>query len=257
MPPLSDIQSNFARAVTQPGHQVPEGVTSHSGARPLKRFNVYRNNIAMALREILRGVYPVVSRLVGEEFFSALARAYIEKHPPRSPVLMEYGGAFPEFLESFKPVADLPYLADVARIEWAWHQAYYAQDAVPLTADDLSGTPERDIPNLRLACHPSLSIVTSKWPVLSIWQTNTEDETVKPVNLEQGGEDVLVLRPEMTVQVRRIPPGGAAFLAALLEGEALGRAADIASETAADFSFEANLAGLITSGAFVAYASTA
>ena len=127
MPPLSEMQSKFAAALMQADAPVPADITSHTGARPKKRFNVYRNNIYASLILVLEGRFPVVSRLVGAEFFTELARVFVELHPPRSPVLMEYGEGFGTFLQEFDPVDDLPYLGDVARIEWAWNVAVLSE----------------------------------------------------------------------------------------------------------------------------------
>src|SRR5680860_545523 len=99
MQPLNELQTGFARAVIDADAAVPPPVTSHTGRRPSKRFNVYRNNIHASLISVLQGRFPAVARLVGDEFFAALARVYISKQPPRSPILMEYGETFSRFLE--------------------------------------------------------------------------------------------------------------------------------------------------------------
>lgn len=156
------MQSLFAQALLDPQAQSP-AITNAAGGR----FNVYRNNYLITLRNALRSTFPAVERLVGEEFFAALACAFAECHPPRSPIMARYGGTFPELLEQFHALADFPYLADVARLEYARVQAYHAADAVGFDlTSEASATAALDQP-ARL--HPSVCIVASVHPVHSIW----------------------------------------------------------------------------------------
>lgn len=251
MPPLNDLQGDFAAAVMNAGAPVPEPVMSHTGPRPKKRFNVYRNNIYAGLVSVLEGRFPVVARLLGPEFFAGVARAYVDRHPPRSPILMEYGGHFPEFLETFEPVRELLYLPDVARIEWAWNVAYYAADDEPVKLEELKSIPPERIPDLTVTLHTSLSVVRSRYPVVTIWTANCAEEEPDIIDAGAGGEDAMILRPETNVEVRRLPEGGAVFIAALARGRTLGRAADAALEAAGTFDLQTNLAGLFASGAIM------
>jgi hypothetical protein len=256
MPRFSETQSLFASAVRDAKAPVPGTVTSHSAPRPLRRFNVYRNNFYVSLIDMLAGRYPVVQRLVGEEFFRAMAKAFIEEQPPRSALILSYGGGFADFLSSFPPVADVPYLPDIARLEWARHMAYHAADATPLGVKDFAAIPAEKVAALTLSLHPSLSVVASAFPIVAIWETNTADEQVRPINTAAGGEDALVLRPHMSVEVRRLPPGAALFIGGLSKGHTLGEAfeATLAAEPA--FDLAVNLAGLLSAGAIIAYQHT-
>ena len=125
------MQTPFAQALLDPQPQTPALANAASG-----RFNVYRNNYFITLRNALRSTFPAVERLVGEEFFAALAHAFAERHSPRSPLMARYGGGFPEFLEQLPALADFPYLADVAWLEYARVQAYHAGDAASFDLDD-------------------------------------------------------------------------------------------------------------------------
>jgi hypothetical protein len=108
---------------------VPHGVTAHTGAPHARRFAVYRNNVVTGLIRTMKTRFPATERAVGDEFFAAMAHAFVTAHPPRSPILMTYGDDFPAFIAGFPPAADVPYLADVARIEAARTRAYHAADA--------------------------------------------------------------------------------------------------------------------------------
>ena len=255
MQPLSETQSKFAKAVMNPCATAPAFVTSHSGPRPLKRFNVYRNNIHASLRGVLEGRFPAVARLVGEEFFHATAQVFISEHPPRSPILMEYGETFSEFLEEFEPVADLPYLPDIARIEWAWNVAYYAQDAEPIPVSELGSIAPEVIAATVFDLHPSLSVVRSHFPAVTIWSANIDKGEPEPIDAGAGGEDAMVLRPDTHVEVRRLPAGGAVFIEALRSSRPLGEAAAEAQAANENFDLQANLTGLFTSGAIIGIAS--
>jgi hypothetical protein len=125
----------FVAALLDRARAVPGDLRSPSGSPAGRRFDVYRNNVFVGLIEALERRYPVCRTLVGEEFFRAMARLYVELSPPRSPVLLTYGSDFAEFVETFPPAASLPYLADVVRLENALVAAFHARDAEPLSTE--------------------------------------------------------------------------------------------------------------------------
>ena len=240
----------FAKALLDQDAGVPDAVKGRDGSGPARRFAVYRNNVYASLIDALAGRFPATAKLVGEEFFRAMARDYVEKAPPRSAVLLQYGGDFPDFIGAFPPASAVPYLADVARLEWASHQAYHAADAEPLSQEALTALGER-AEDIGFVFHPSATVVRSEYPVITIWELTLRDGEDEPGRLPAGGEDALVLRPALQVTVRRLPPGGAAFAEALMAGEKLPAAAGIASDLEPAFDLAANLGGLMRSGAFV------
>lgn len=250
---LADLQAAFAAALTDPARAVPEALTSHTGPRPAARFAVYRRNVVASLIQVLEGRFAIVRRLVGDEFFRGLARAYLDRELPASPVLIAYGANFADFIASFPPAAALPYLADVARLEWLQHEAYHAADAAAFDAEALAELLAGDIAATTLALHPALRLFASPFPVLSIWRTNTHDAEVKPVGLDAGPEAVLMLRPGIDVTLYRLPPGGYQFVAALVAGEPLGGATKRALEAAPKFTLVSTLASLIDDGGVVGY----
>ena len=136
---LAEIQAAFSAALLDPARPVPADVVGIGGTADRKRFAVYRNNVMVGLLDALQARFPVTARLVGEEFFRAMARVYAAARQPRTPLLMHYGDDFPDFIAGFEPAASVPYLADVARVECAWSQAYHAPEASALTVDALAG----------------------------------------------------------------------------------------------------------------------
>lgn len=245
------LQRAFARALADSNAAVPRGIVA-----TLARFNIHRNNIAAGLTAVLATRYPAIRRLVGQPFFVATARAFIAAEPPRSPVLIEYGASFARFLSRFEPASGYPYLADIARLEWARHRAYHAADAAPADLRLIGRLDFSELPALRFTLHPSATVIASPFPLLSIWRTNHFDAEVKEVALDQGGETVLVVRPRLEVFTGALPPGSDVLIAALGEGKILGEAVDAAMAKEPAFSPTAALAALFRAEAFAAFSLT-
>ena len=253
MPHLHECQAAFTSALLDPRAPVPAHARCHTSDVVTRRFNVYRNNVIVSLIEALAATFPVVRRLVGDEFFNAMTREFVLASPPRSPILSRYGGNFADFLRDFGPVSDLPYLADVARLEWLQLRAYHAADAEPLGAGDFASVDPQAIATMRIALHPSAMLFSSPFPCVSIWRTNTHDEVVKPVEKLHQGEDALVLRSGLATLVLPLQPGGYCFVDELRCGKTLGAAyaVTVSSEPAFDVQFA--LAALIDCGAVTAF----
>jgi hypothetical protein len=246
-----NMQAQFASALRDTAHVVPEGLTAWNGPCPERRFGVYRNNVAVGLVGALASRFPVAEKIVGLEFFSAMAHEFVRLHPPRSPLLLSYGDDFAAFIEEFEPARDVAYLPDVVRLEVARGRAYHAADMAPLDIAVLAALEPECLAELVFLPHPSLSILRSAHPTVTIWAMNAGEMELEPIG-EWVGEDALVLRPQMIVEVRRLPPGGAAFLAALADGRNLATAVETATRDAADFDLSVNLAGALQAGAFTA-----
>ncbi len=241
------FQESFATALLDADRPVPGAVTSHTARAPRKRFAVYRNNVIAGLVAALRTQFPATERIVGEDFFAAMARVYVVTEPPRSPILVAYGDGFPGFIARFAPAAELPYLADVARLEVARTRAYHAADADPLDPSRWEGLDPGILSGARIALHPSVQILRSAYPIVTIWSMNSGEEVLASIE-DCAAEDALVVRPHLDVQVRRLPVGGAAFLGALATGASLGDAALSTAAGYPEFDLAANLAGLIGAG---------
>jgi len=254
MSPLADRLSDFAAALLNPVLPVPHDLVGPDGESATKRFAVYRNNVVIGLMDALQTSYPAVCRIVGEEFFRAMARAYVVSEPPASPILLDYGAGFANFIAAFEPAASLPYLPDVARIEHAWTEAYHAPEAAPLTAEILAEIPNDSVAKARFTVHPSLRVVSSRFPALTIWRMNVGDGVPGPVGCESGREAALVIRPQAEVEVHAIPLGGTEFLLALAGGKTLIDATQSAVNADPYFDLSGNIAALIGAGAFVDYA---
>jgi hypothetical protein len=242
----SDIQVHMRRALLDPAAPVPAGIGPYAEPALDRRFAVYRNNVVASLIEAMIQRFPAVCSIVGDEFFRAMARDFVFASPPRSPVLLSYGEAFPDFLESFAPAAGLPYLADVARLEIARGQAHHAADAAPVTAEALAALDPRR-PGVRVGIHPAVRLIRSAYPMVTLWAMNAGAQTPAAID-DWSAEDAVVARPAHRVLVHRLPPGGFTFLQALRDGVALEAAMMAAFAVSDQFDASAAVADLVGFG---------
>jgi hypothetical protein len=239
----------FADALLDRDTQMPGGLVARNGVAAEARFAIYRNNVFASLIALLAARFPAVARLVGDDFFAFMARAFVTSHPPRSPVLMEYGDDLPAFIAGFAPVRELRYLADVARLEWLRHQASHAADSAPVDLVALAAIAPEEMPRLRFDLHPSLAILKSSYPAFSIWRTNVEESRPTPISADLSGENVLIVRRHLAVAVHPVTADTADFVARLQAGDSLG---DAAASVAAGFDLTA-LTLLFRAGAVTGY----
>jgi len=226
-------------------------VASAPGAAP--RLGIYRNNVFSSLIEALGALYPVVKRLVGEEFFSATAREFCQGFPPVHGRLTDYGTEFPGFIRNFGPAATLPYLGDVAELELAWHRAYHAADIRPIDGTEFQGVAPAALPLVRLQLHPSHSLISSDFPIAQIWEANQpEREATETVDLSSAQDELLVIRPALDVEIRKLGRGSYCFLKALKQGSTVLEAYETAETLEAGFDLQGNLHGFLAGGTFTA-----
>ena len=239
----------FASALINPERATPAVVSGPKGKAAAKRYNVYRNNVTVSLIDALAAVYPAVQRITGVDFFRAMARSHIRATPPCSPLLSEYGRDFPAFIERYEYASSMPWLADAARIERAWLDAYHAADAEPLPPAALAAVPQEKLADLDFIAHPATRIVRSRFSAVTIVASNRGNQPVGRIDASIP-EDALITRPDLEVMLRRLPPGGATFIESLMSGRSLGEAAASALEISCAFNIAANIAGMIDAGAF-------
>jgi len=251
MPKLAELQADFAAALVDPARPAPKALRRQVTLPQSRRFDVYRNNMMASLIEALESAFPAVQRLVGADFFKAAAKTYIKASPPRSPVLLLYGETFGDFLDGFAPARGVPYLGDVGRLEWARRHAYHAADAEPLSIARLSALPQDLLAETRFGLHPSLRLLSSRFPLVSLWAVSSGADPGAEVDMRRG-EEAAVLRPALSVDVRLLPPGGHDFLARLAAGETLSAAAEAATGACVDFDLATHLRGLFQLGAVTA-----
>jgi hypothetical protein len=298
----------FAAALAEPYDPPPAMTRGRKGAPDARRFSVYRNNVAVGLIGALEARYPVFRRLAGDDLFRALARAFVQPHKPRSPVMIAYGEGFPEFISDYlardsetygrvssplvgeeqgggsrrpaRPGSSdssgnsqrdppplpapargggcasrvvsceahhaLACLADIARLENAWVEAYHAEDATAASLDELAALSPDCLPGARIAFHPAARLLRFSTPAASVWAlAQTCGAPAAPI--EAPREDALITRPDCDVRVRVLPPLGYDFALSLREGATLIEATQAMGDPA--FDFGTHLVGLVESGA--------
>lgn len=219
------------------------GVESFSAAQ---RFQLYHNNIFIGLREALSGTYPVIHRLVGDECFQYVARQYLYRHPPRSGNVHEFGAAFGEFLQAFPGLEDWAYLADVARLEWGYHRVFHAPEAAVLDLQKLSLLDaEEATERLHFQLASDCCVLSSAYPVLSIWQANQPDSEPVEVRLDQGGVQLVIRRLGPDVVFEPLNKAVFALLQCLSDGRRFADACAAALAVEPECDVGAILKGLI------------
>jgi hypothetical protein len=250
MPTLRELQSDFRRFLTG---EVPErllGLVDGAGFEPEARLSIYRNNMLVTLTEVLKATFPVVCRLVDDRFFEYAANAFIQRHLPASPCLVEYGGDFPDFLAGFPPAACLAYLSDTARLEWAIGRVLQApgpESPIPLASlVSVRGDPAQ----IRLRATGACRYVASAHPIDRIWHFNQPDMEPAEIPDERGGVHLEVRRAD-GLQITRLPVAVWTFRSRIADETALGAAAAEALAIAPDFDLAAELAALFAAGLVV------
>jgi hypothetical protein len=181
----------FAAALIDPERDTPVIVAGPAGKGAVRRYNVYRNNVTVSLIDALAAVYPSVQRITGVDFFRAMARFHIRATPPTSPLLFEYGRDFPAFIERYEYARTMPWLADTARLERAWLDAYHAEDAAPLSAETLAAVAPERLADLVFIAHPATRIVRSPFSVVTIFAANRSGENPEQILIKLSR----ILRP--------------------------------------------------------------
>lgn len=212
-----------------------------------RRLAIYRANVTANAVKALAAAYPVVQQVVGEVFFAGLARVYRHEAPSSSGDLSEYGDGFARFLAQFEHVRSLPYISDLARLEWQVHRAYGAADTRPWDPASIGMVAPEQQHTIRFRLVAGTSVVESPFPLVRVWtihQPGFQGEFVVDWSLT---ERALVARDELRVKVTAVSAGDAAFIVATLGGATLGDAAAAALESDAAFDLSAFLARAITS----------
>ena len=257
MPSLLETQALVSGALLrgEAAYGVASLLRTGRGVAAERRLHIYRNNLFASLGAALGAVYPVVARLVGDGFFRQLARGYVVRHPSRSGNLHEFGAQLPAYLRTQTSLAALPYLADVAALEWASHEVYHEADEAAFDAAALARLPEAAQARLRLHLQLATRFVASPFPVLAIWQANqaAAGDDVAPVSLDAGALRVLVARRDYEVEFRVLGVAEDHFLRALAEGRTLPAALHAALASDAAFDVGATLGRHFALGTFRAW----
>jgi hypothetical protein len=225
---LRDLQSAFAAHIVGDDRAdlVAEVVGDSVSAEA--RLRIHRHHVAHSLGSALAATFSTVHALVGDAFFRGMAQRFIEQGLPAQPVLAEYGAGFPAFVAGYAPAASLPYLADIARLDWALNVAFHRPVADGVT------------------------LISSRYPLDRIWAAAQPGAPADTVNLDDGRADLLILRRSDDAAFIVLTVGEAAFIAALSDGGSLEGAAEQASRAEPTFDLSTAFARLPGLEAFAA-----
>lgn len=254
------FQSIWAQALLAPAFPTPTDLVTHNGSDPTRRLDVYRNNVVVSLVDALASTFPVTQQLLGEDFFRAMAQVFVRQQPPRSPVLARYGAQLPAFIAHFAPAASVPYVGNVARLEWLRLQALHAADTVPLAIDAISqcmADPEA-LARTRWQLASSLQLFSSPFAAVSLWAAHQEGSgfALENVGVEQA-ESAWIFRSDLDVMVLQTASGAHALAQGLHAGAPLGDAVAQAQIAQDDVDVSHAMAQLLRHGLVVGLALTA
>ncbi|MDP9423008.1 MAG: DNA-binding domain-containing protein [Pseudomonadota bacterium] len=235
MPDLASFQRDFAAAL----------MAQDQPAIPFRSqsFAVYRNTSARGSVEALRAAYPTVDMLVGEAMFTQVALDYRRERPPSSPVLSDYGADFPHYLARQPWTSELPYLADVARLDWLWLESFLAAD------------PDQSRPTIfshsRIMLHPAARFGWFATPAMTIWQAHRDPWEQGELEPEWREEGALFTRPGSTVCAELIDAACHRLLLACSIPTSVGECATSVAEAFPTANVPELLRGCVASGALI------
>jgi hypothetical protein len=233
---LRELQQGFARAlITGVSERGMPGIRA-DGLSPVQRLGFYRTNVFGNYLDGLRATYRSVENLIGRGCFADHAERFIRDTPSRSGDLNQYGGELPDFLERDPIAEQLPYLADVARLEWLLEEVFYEADHPALDLQRLAQVPPQHYSDLRFALHPACRLLRSAYPVRRIWQVSQPDyQGEQTVALDEGADHLLLRRERFEPLVETVSAAEFALLRALMDGASLGPACAAAQSELPEF----------------------
>lgn len=214
-------QDLFVTALLDPAQPRPEGLQDAQTRPAGRRFDVYRNNVAVSLTEALHTAFPATAKLLGKANMDRLSAVFLRANPPSSPLLMFYGEGFADFLAGIPDLAKMGYLPDLARLDLAQRHAYHAADGAGLAAETLGEIAPEALMQMRVTLAPAVTVLRSDWPLYDIWRIATQDNAPQPGAQKQ---DILITRPDFDPVLQPLPAGGADWIAALQNGASIGDA---------------------------------
>lgn len=239
----------FSHAILNPEVDTPQGLHGPQSGKAERRYAVYRNNVTVSLIGALEANFPAVRRLLGDEFFAAMAQLFVRAHPPKSRLLAEYGSELAGFIKTFEPLKDYPYIPDVASLERLWLDSYHEADAPVLESAALAALTPEELFAARFTVHPAARLFFSNYAAVTIMSVNRAEGEVPPIEMSKP-EFGLITRPYLAVDVRNISAASHRFFTKLIASATLADAVEAALEADAGFDLPGNLQGMLAAGIF-------
>jgi hypothetical protein len=234
MPSLSNLQSWMRGVLTHPAGVGAALESSNAYLHVIgetravsreRRLSIYANGYFGRIIEALGANYSSVKNAIGEDRFDPLAHSYLVKHPSTFKSIDDVGHLLSDFLKKHPLAKKFPFLPDLARIEWAAHQAFYADDHPPLDPQRFQKDPEAAWQNARFTLDPSVRLLAVQWPVDQLWRDDGQWTQSRLARIKKARLHVLVFRqPDKWVRLPRITADQFALLSELRGGKTLGQA---------------------------------
>lgn len=228
---LSEFQESFKYTMLEPDHLDNDLFRSafrqDHGICLENRMKVYRNNVIRSLIDAAMAALPMTEKLVGRDFLEQAMRAFVVKNMPSQGNLNLYGMEFPDFIQNYEPAKHLPYLQDFTRLEWLWEAAYYAPDDLPLDPAELMSISEENMPNLQFSFRKSFALLESEYPLDEIVDFCRSQDQDNLHALSDRGCKLMIYRPDLKVELRRLDDAEHLFLSALQDGQTIHETAEI------------------------------
>ncbi|TAM73619.1 MAG: DUF2063 domain-containing protein [Candidimonas sp.] len=233
-PPLRELQTAFLAALFDDSVPGPVDSISGNGLTPQARLRIYRRSCNEIQTATLRTSYPAVLALVGQDWFDQAARRYRRRYPSHTGNLQELGAHFADYLETIPAGRTLPYLADVARLEWLRQKTILSADSQVLTFDDFMAGLDDAGESLRVALNACVHWLNSPHRVLTIWRFALDPHGA--LDLDGQGENVILWREDEEVVMTSVDAATFTYVTALATGASLEEAG--VGATALDDSFD-------------------
>ncbi len=226
---LNDIQEKFRDLMLDDPaalESVPDdfaAVFAEGDIALAERLKVYRSNIVGGISDNFFKTFPLLEKLVGEDFLKQMIRAFVLAHPPSVGCLNAYGEGFPDFVRAYEPAQGLPYLPDMAALELAINRAYYAPDDAALNPQDLAALSETTLGERILSLRMSAVLISSPFALDALRKFCLEPEGEPPAL--QKPTFLMVYRPLLAVETLALAEDEYSFLLDLSDGAPLAEAA--------------------------------
>lgn len=185
------------------------------------RWHVYRSGYLARIIEALENDYPAARRVIGRGPFGSLIHRYLHVHPPRSFDLRHAGEHLDSFLKLDPLSGKLPFLSDLARLEWLLAEAFLAEDPSPLFWSDLQAMDPETVSDLPLALNPGTSVIRSPWPLIDIWKLKDKSEGQISLDITGRPSVVLIYRKGLKALCRNLDELDARLVEAAATGATL------------------------------------
>ena len=244
---INNYQREFINCLLSSGQENLQDIFMGNPESLDSRLSIYRNNVILGLINALEDKFPVCLRLLGADNFRQLAKEYIGDNLPNSPVMFEYGKSFSKYISNNDVIKHVPYLPDVAKLEYCIGEAYHAPNSPFMTLSDFEEIGASRLFNSQVTLHPSVACFHSNYPIVEIWKTNSYDQEVKSITI-LNAEDVLVSRPSFEIIIESLPVGAVSFIKQLSDGKLMSEAVAFVNDMNKNFDLTKCLQIMMKSG---------